>query len=228
MKRIMIFLLILVLLTSCSNNNYGTSDKSCKGGICLSYEVSGPVEALQPTLITFRISSEKDINDLGFSVYIYQNIKLVSISPNTENLILNNDWNEGFYNWSGFTKIKAGEEYIITTYIVLPAPSSEQPYTHYEFSVGVSTPEGLHIGLRPNFYLGQDGKGMTRADAQKLTLVPIGITPVPGGVIIGGTLATFAPTRTPSPEKTQAMILDVLTETPTFTATPTQPAYPYP
>jgi hypothetical protein len=233
MKRIASFLLLLLFLITGCYYNHGTHGKICRYGVCLSYETNNLPEELVPTELTIKISNNKDMDRLDLWIngtpfhqdIIFDNIHQISgeFRANDSNINEISGWYE---------QVNANEELIITTEFILPKPSTIQPYTHYELLIGILLPEGGWLQINPSFYLGQDGKAMTRAEANKLTLVPIGITQVPGGVIIGGTLSTFVPTRTPSPEKTQEYKLDLVTGTPTITPTatitPTFPAYPGP
>jgi hypothetical protein len=231
MKHFMVFFLILVLITSCRNNDYGTSDKRCKRGICLSYDIDEQVESLKPLKITVIISSDSKLEKVKLSILNYSGIIFTDIKPLNGVIEIDKFSDSEYSAW--ITDINSGEEYIINAYIEFPSPSQLRPVSYYHFEIGVVTyPGGSFIGLAPSFILDSDGKAITQAEAEKLEKVPIYFTRVPGGIIIEGTLSTFVPTRTPSPEKTQELKLDLVTGTPTITPTatitPTQPAYPGP
>lgn len=217
MKRIFWFsMLLILLLSACSSSSSGAE---CKEGICVSIEIQGPVQALEPAPFVISIKTEKDISNLGISLYGDRAITILDIEkkPDSAELAYKSENN---LNW--WIDTKGGEEYIISGHVILAKPTVSYGIFHYGLIAAAGHPSITRVTDSITIYLDAEGKQVeeSRAKMELETDFPLP-TPPPDLTIVPETpYPTIAwPTNTPLPSPTPSPL-------PTITQVPTLPAYP--
>jgi hypothetical protein len=219
MKRVSLFSMLLVLLLSaCSSSSSGAE---CKEGICVSIEVESPVQALVPAPFVISIRTEKDISNLGISLYGDRTITILDIEkkPDSAELAYKND---SSMDW--WIDTKGGEEYKFTGHVILAKPIVSYGIFSYGLIAAAGHPSITRVTDSVTIYLDAEGKQVeeNRAKMELETDFPAP-TPPPDLTIIPETpFPTIVwPTNTPLPSHTPSP-----SPSPTITRTPTLPAYP--
>lgn len=200
----MIILLILVL-TSCSPDGAGYE---CSEGICISINYEEPVQAMVPAVFKISVITDKDVSDLGISLYNYTNVTIQDIKkPDTADLLYQSDELLTY-----IINTIEGEEYIFTGFVVLEKPSGLLGASGYELIAVASQYSGFRVTDSFHIYLNAEGNQLVESEAKLLmeTEYPLP-TPPPDMIVI---------TRTPWPT------IIWPTNTPLPTLTPTLPSYP--
>ena len=76
-KSAFLFLVISLTLSMVSCMGGSSLRGRCENGICVKLEVSEPIRFNEPVTLTITVSSEKDIQDLGVSLYHDVNVSIV-------------------------------------------------------------------------------------------------------------------------------------------------------
>lgn len=200
------FMLLALLLTSCSGDGSGTN---CKEGICVTLKVEGPVQSLKPALFTISVKTDKDISDLGISIYGDTSVSVRAIGKQPKDAVLTFQ-DEGSMDWSIDTK--GGEEYIFTGHVIYPKPTVSYGIFHYLLIAAANKPNITRVTDSITIYLDAEGK---EVDAGKAKIAEQTDYPPP----------TPPPDQTVIPETSVPSITPAL---PTETPSPTVPAYPAP
>jgi hypothetical protein len=80
MKRFWIFVLLLAGLTACAGaSSFGKHNCSSGGEVCIEVRADEPISFGGPVIVTIMVTSEKDISDLGIS--LYHNVDVVVEGP---------------------------------------------------------------------------------------------------------------------------------------------------
>jgi len=192
-------LLLILLLSACSTSS---SDVECLEGICVSLEVDGPIQALQPIPFVISFSTEKDITGLEISMYGDTNINIIDIDkkPNEAKITFQK---ESSMHWQIDTK--GGEEYVITGHFKLPKPTVSYGIFSYGLIASAGHPSIARVTDSVSIYLDAEGNQIENSKAilemqtdwpaptppPDLTIIP----PTPWPTIVW-------PTETPQPSAT--------------------------
>jgi len=229
MKRYLISFLMLLLiipLVACSPSSSGSE---CKEGICVSLEVEGPIQALQPIPFVIYFSTEKDITGLEISMYgdISISINDIEKKPDEAKTTFQKD---SSLHWQ--MDAKGGEEYMITGHIILAKPTVSYGIFSYGLIASAGHPSIARVTDSVSIYLDAEGNQVENSKAilemqtdwpaptppPDLTIIP----PTPWPTIIWPT-ETPPPTATPpvypAPGEEGAAEQQIL---------PTLPGYPNP
>ncbi len=208
MKRFSWFYILLIfLLTGC---NLSYSGFACKQGICVRIEIEEPVEALKPAVFMISVKTEKDIANLGLSVY-GQGITILDIVEKPDSAILADEDERGMGWW---IDTKGGEKYIITGHVLLAKPTVSYGIFSYGLIAAAGHPLITLVTDSITIYLDAEGKQVEESQAIKAIQTGFPLpTPRPDLTIVPETpMPTVVwPTQTPLPSPS------------TF---PTLPAYP--
>ncbi len=199
-------MLLALLLTSCSGDGSGTN---CREGICVTLKVDGPVQSLKPALFTISVKTDKDISDLGISLYGSTSVSVRDIGKQPEDAELTFQ-DDRSMDWSIDTK--GGEEYIFTGHVIFPKPSVSYGIFNYGLIAAANKPNITRVTDKITVYLDAEGK---EVDAGKAKIAVQTDYPLP----------TPPPDLTVIPETSVPSITPAL---PTETPSPTIPAYPAP
>jgi hypothetical protein len=69
MKCFFVCVLLLVSLTACMGPS-APGGGSCSNGVCVKIRAAEPIRFGEPVLVTIAVTNEKDISDLGVSLYL--------------------------------------------------------------------------------------------------------------------------------------------------------------
>lgn len=207
MKRFFwLSMLLILLLSACSSSS---TDAECKEGICVSIEIESPVQALVPTHFVISIKTEKDISNLGISLYGDRTITILDIEkkPDSAELTYKND---SSMDW--WIDTKGGEEYLISGHVILAKPTVSYGIFSYGLIAAAGHPSIARVTDSITIYLDAEGNQLEASEAKLLmeTEYPLP-TPPPDMIVI---------TRTPWPT------IIWPTNTPLPSPTPTLPSYP--
>lgn len=207
MKRFFwLSMLLILLLSACSSSS---TDAECKEGICVSIEVESLVQALVPTHFVISIKTEKDISNLGISLYGDRTITILDIEkkPDSAELTYKND---SSMDW--WIDTKGGEEYLISGHVILAKPTVSYGIFSYGLIAAAGHPSIARVTDSITIYLDAEGNQLEASEAKLLmeTEYPLP-TPPPDMIVI---------TRTPWPT------IIWPTNTPLPSPTPTLPSYP--
>ncbi|MGV8049897.1 MAG: hypothetical protein AB2L21_06065 [Anaerolineaceae bacterium] len=215
MKRIFRFSMLLILfLSACSSSS---TDAECKEGICISIEVEGPVQALEPARFIISVKTEKDISELPIGLSVFPGVTISDIENIPENASLVYQ-DETMLDWQINTK--GGQEYSFSGYIILSEPTVSYGIFSYSVLAFFTQPTFGRVSDSVTIYLDAEGKQIeeSRVKLELETDFPAP-TPPPDLTIIPETpFPTIVwPTVTPLPSPSPS---------PTITRTPTLPVYP--
>jgi len=211
MSRFLICALLMLLLTACADGpSLYRHNCSVGGEVCIELQAEEPIKIGEPVIVTIIVTSEKDISDLGISLYTDPNIIIeqeISIEE------------EGELTWKGQTgvdwlvEIKANDPIILTRKLYLPSGEGL-----FNIRAEASTP-ALRTGDSIRIYMTREGGKVYHSG----TSIPITEGPLP--TMDPSMLATLRamPTDTPWPTLTPVKT----TETPPIEVLGT-PAYPPP
>ncbi len=209
MKRsIIISFILLVLLAACSPNGSGAE---CKQGICVSLEVLGPIQAMEPAPFIITVKTDKDVTGLGISISGDATVSIIDIEKKPDGAKL------GYQDKTSLSWLidtKGGVEYSFSGHVAFPKPTVSYGVFNYGLIVAAGNPSITRVTDSVTIYMDSSGKQVEEGTAKSamqtdfpaptpppdLTIVPV--TPFP---------TVTWPTETPFPSPTQ-----------------TQPAYPAP
>lgn len=216
MTLTLIFFTCAGVLTSCSPDGTGYE---CGEGICIRITCEGPVQALEPAEFIISVKTDKDISDLGISLYSGSNVTIQDLEIKTYDAELLYQGND-LLTYSINTK--GGEEYTLTGHMVLGSPSVSYGVFSYDLFAAASLRSGFRITDSISVYLEAEGKQVEDSQAilELETDLPLPTQP-PDMIVI---------TRTPWPTIIWPTETSLPTATPTATATSTtsQTLPPYP
>lgn len=219
MKRFFwLSMLLILLLSACSASSSGAE---CKEGICVSIEVEGPVQALEPARFIISVKTEKDTNKLPIGLTVFPGVIISDIEKIPENAILVYQ-DKTKLDWQLNTK--GGEEYSFSGHIILSKPTASYGIFSYSVLAYFSQPTFGRVSDSITIYLDAEGKQVEESQAKmELETDFPAPTPPPDLTIIPETpFPTIVwPTNTPLPSHTPSP-----SPSPTVTRTPTLPAYP--
>lgn len=160
MKRVFWSSLLLVLLLSaCSTSS---SDVECLEGICVSLEVDGPIQALQPVPFVISFSTEKDITGLEISLYGDTNINIIDIDKKPDGAKITFQ-KESSMHWQIDTK--GGEEYVITGHFELPFPTVSYGIFSFGLIASAGHPSIARVTDSVSIYLDAEGNQIENSKA---------------------------------------------------------------
>jgi len=184
------------------------SGAECKDGICVSIKVEGAVQALKPATFVILVKTEKDISNLGISLYGDHTITILDVDkiPETAKIAYED---ERSIDW--WIDTKSGEEYKISGHVVLAKPTVSYGIFNYGLIAAAGHPSISRVTDSVTIYLDADGNQVdeNQAKMELGTEFPIAPTPPPDLTIVP---------ETPMPT------VEWSTETPL--PSPTLPAYP--
>jgi hypothetical protein len=109
MKKILVYILIMVSISACAKAASGKSNCSMDGDVCIQMQVHEPVLYGGANTLTITVSSTIDINDLG--IYLSSRQQQILIEDT-------NGWSANGVNWS--IDIQANQPQTFTKDILLP------------------------------------------------------------------------------------------------------------
>lgn len=186
MKRFFwLSMLLMLLLPACSP---GSSGAECKEGICVRIEVAGPVQALAPAPFVMAIKTDKDISNLGISLYDGRSITILDIEKQPASAKLAYQDNRSADWW---IDTKGGEEYIISGHVILDQPTVSYGYFRYGLIAAAAHPSIARVTDSVTIYLDAEGKQIEESRAKRMSETDFPLpTPPPDLIVI---------TDTPSP-----------------------------
>ena len=211
MKRSFWFCMLFVLLLSaCSSSG---SSPECKKGICVSIEIEGPVQALEPAPFTITVKTDKDISGLGLSIYGDAGISILDVERKPEVAELGYQ-DKRSMDWKIDTK--GGELYTFHGHVVFPKPNVSYGIYKCGLIAAAGHPSITRVTDSVDIYFDPSGKQVEESKAimERQTDYPV---------------PTLLPNVTIVPEATN--LIDVwpsITPSPSPTPTITIPAYPNP
>ncbi len=219
MKRFFWFsMLLIIVLAACSSSGSGAE---CKEGICVSIEVEEPIQAMEPARFMISVKTEKDITNLGISLYGDLAITILDIEKKPDEAEITFQ-KESSMDWQ--IDAKGEEEYVITGHIILAKPTVSYGIFRYGLIAAAGHPSIARVTDSITIYLDAEGKQVEESQAKMEieTGFPVP-TPPPDLTIIPETpFPTIVwPTDTPLPSPSPSP-----STSPTITRTPTLPSYP--
>jgi hypothetical protein len=212
MKRFLAYVLLLLSLSACAG---AVSDKggcSERGEVCVKVRAQEPIRYGEPISILIDVTSEKDIDDLAISVYLYPIFIKLDEPENWEVETRNKLVWEGGAGWE--TAIKAGQSLTFTRKLYTPPGKGL-----YSIIVHARTPQLDAVDSMDIYQTNQDVKIYLSG-----TKIPITSEPLPTvDDILRATLHAI-PTKTRYPTLTPASP----TTPPKEVSTPAGKAYPPP
>jgi hypothetical protein len=190
---------LVVLLAACSPSGSGAE---CRGGICVSLEVEGPVMALEPALFIISVRTEKDTPNLGITLSYLSNVTIKDIEKSLDNAKLVYE-SKNLMTWMADTK--GGEENIITGYVIFPKPTVSYGIFNSGLILSVGNASIMNVTDSITVYLDPEGKQVEDSQAKILLQTDYPPpTPPPDLTIVPPTpMPTVAwPTATPIPSPT--------------------------
>lgn len=207
MKRIFWFsMLLILLLSACSSSSSGAE---CKDGTCVSIDVEGPVQALEPARYIVSVKSEKDIIKLPIGLSGFPGVTISDIEKIPENATLVYQ-DKTKLDWQ--LNITGGEEYSFSGYIILSKPTASYGIFSYSILAYFSQPTFGRVSDSITIYLNAEGNQVEESRAKM-------------------ELETDFPAPTPPPDLTivpETPFPTIIwpTNTPLPILTPTLPSYP--
>lgn len=209
MKRSIIFsFLIVVLLAACSPNGSGAN---CKQGICVSLEVLGPVQAMQPAKFIITVTTDKDVTGLSISISGDARVTIIDIERKPEGAKL------GYQDKTSLSWLldtKGSVQYTFSGHVAFPKPTASYGVFHSGLIVAAGNSSISPVTDSVTVYMDSSGKQVEEGKAKTIlqTDFPLPTLRPDVTVVLETPMPTVArPTATPLPSPT-----------------PAQPAYPAP
>ncbi len=173
MKRLWQIAILTFLLAGCWGNA-ALGGGQCNRGLCVKIEVIGPIRWGEPITVTISTTADRDIFDLGVSVFVYPyNSVIVEGPENWEKEAQGGAVFEGGAGWE--VNIKANQSATFTR--VLRLPFREGPF---EIMGSATTKQGLRAVDSVRIYLTREGGEVYYANT------PMPTRPLSGsGVLLG-------------------------------------------
>lgn len=205
MKRVLVYILLLVSLSACDGSTYYNDNAKCSNGgeVCIKIEAEEPIQYDTPISVTITVMVEKDIPEIQVGLTSFPAVKVYD----------QNKWSESGVRWVIDAQEK--QSYIFTPKVQLPLG-----HEYFELSAGAYAPNITYKGDMVSIYMTQEGGKVYLSG----TAIPITSAPLrPADDILRATLHAI-PTKTRYPTLTHAPP----TESPRELSTPTGGAYPPP
>ena len=182
MKRLFACVLLLASLTACAGAS-APGGGNCKEGVCVKVQAVEPVRFGEPVTVTVTVTSEKDIPNLGVS--LYHDVDVVVEEPQTEEK--NRPAWKGQSGVDWIVNAKANQPLTFTRKVRFPPREGV-----FDIVVSASTPS---LRVTDSVYI-----RLTRAGGKVYlsgTSVPVTSGPLP--TVTPGPSPTFIPTPTRGP-----------------------------
>jgi hypothetical protein len=205
MKRVLIYILLLVSLSACAGPSFQNDKSKCsKGGeVCIKIEAEEPIQYDTPINVTITVVVEKDIPELQVGLTSFPPVKVYD----------QNKWSESGARWV----IVAQEK---QTYVFTPKVQLPPDHKYFELSAGAYAPNITYISDMVSIFMTQEGGKVYHSG----TAIPITSAPLrPADEVMQATLRAI-PTKSPYPTLTPAPP----TLPPKEVSTPAGKAYPPP
>lgn len=199
MKRLFVFALLSLTLAACAGASAPGGAK-CQQGVCIKAQVMEPVRGNAPVVLTLTVTSDKDMPELGVSVY-HDADAIVEGPQNWEPAAKSGLVWKGGASWK--VDAKAKQPSMFTRTIRLPPREG-----FFTIVVAASTPQ-VRVADSVGIYVTSAGATVYYSNT------PVAITP---GTAVPGLPPGMVP-ATPQPSPTRGVI-------PTRIPTPTRRPYP--
>lgn len=211
MKRLWMLAILLMVLAGCGGSA-APGGGQCNQGLCVKIEVAEPIRWGEPVTVMIVTTTDKDISDLGISIFVYPpNAVVVEGPENWEREAKKGAVYEGGAGWRVTTK--ASQPITFTRIVHLPYPEGT-----YEIMASVTTIQGMRVTDSVRIYLTREG-GVVNPTPAVLPGTPALVPTLPPERL----LTPFpTPTPWPTPFPTPTSPPQVRTPTPTQL-----PPYPF-
>lgn len=179
MKRIWIYILLLVTLSACTAPSASGSFLCSKGKeLCIKLEAEGPIANDEPVNLIATVTSSQDIQDIGISLSYPVNAVIVENGLQDQSLTM-----KEFTTWNGgtgaVTSIKAGQSLTFKWQVLLPSGEGI-----FQVTASVETIQGIHVSNGLDIYQTHEGANIYYPGT-KIPVTP-GPLPTPDTTLIRG------------------------------------------
>ena len=210
MKRLWMLAILMLVLAGCGGSA-APSGGQCNKGLCVKIEVAEPIRWGEPITVTISTTTDKDILDLGITVFVLPyNGVIVEGPENWEREAQGGAVFEGGAGWKANTK--ANQPVTFTRILRLPPREGA-----FEIMGSAITKQGLRVADTVRIHLTREG-GVVNPTPAVLPGTPALVPTMPPEWLLTP-FPTATPWPTPFPTPTYPP--------PVRTPTPTQLPYPF-
>lgn len=150
MKRLWMLAILLMVLAGCGGSA-APSGGQCNQGLCVKIQVAEPIRWGEPVTVMIATTTDKDIPDLGVSIFVYPpNAVVVEGPENWEREAKRGAVYEGGAGWRVTTK--ASQPITFTRIVHLPHQEG-----FFEIMASVTTIQGMRVTDSARIYLTRAG-----------------------------------------------------------------------